>query len=90
MKFHITIDRDEDGWYDAEEKSACSNPADPTNFPGSRGALDVDASLSVTVQDIFSFLGLWFAGDARANFNGVNGLSVQDIFDYLAAWFAGC
>ena len=86
----LGIDRDEDGWYDAEERSACSNPADATNFPGSRGAVDVDASLSVTVSDIFAFLNLWFAGDPRADFNGVGGLTVQDIFDYLAAWFAGC
>jgi hypothetical protein len=86
----LGIDRDEDGWYDAEERAACSNPADPTNFPGSRGAIDVDASLSVTVADIFAFLNRWFAGDPRANFNGVNGLTVQDIFDFLTAWFAGC
>ncbi len=44
----------------------------------------------LNVQDIFDFLGAWFAADPRANFNGVNGLSVQDIFDFLGAWFAGC
>ncbi len=86
----LGIDRDEDGFYDAEEIAACSNPGDATNFPGSRGAVDVDASLSVTVADIFAFLNRWFAGDNRANFNGVNGITTQDIFDYLAAWFAGC
>jgi hypothetical protein len=41
------------------------------------------------VQDIFDFLNAWFAGDARADFNG-GGLDVQDIFDFLNAWFAGC
>ncbi len=86
----LGIDRDEDGFYDAEEIAACSNPSDATNFPGSRGAIDVDASLSVTVTDIFAFLNRWFAGDARANFNGVGGITVQDIFDFLSAWFAGC
>ncbi len=86
----LGIDRDEDGWYDAEEKSACSNPGDATSFPGSRGVVDVDASLSITVSDIFAFLARWFAGDPRADFNGVGGLNVQDIFDYLSAWFSGC
>ena len=86
----LGIDRDEDGFFDAEEKAACSNPGDAANFPGSRGAVDVDASLSVTVSDIFAFLNRWFSGDARSNFNGVGGITVQDIFDYLGAWFAGC
>ena len=27
------------------------------------------------------------AGDPRADFNGVNGITVQDIFDFLNAWF---
>jgi Zn-dependent metalloprotease len=44
----------------------------------------------ITVQDIFDFLGAWFAGSPTADFNGVNGVSVQDIFDFLGAWFAGC
>jgi hypothetical protein len=53
----------------------------PANFNGVGG---------LSVQDIFDFLGAWFAGDAAADFNGVNGLEVQDIFDFLGAWFAGC
>jgi hypothetical protein len=51
---------------------------------------DFNAAGGINVQDIFDFLGAWFAGDARANFNGAGGLTVQDIFDFLAAWFAGC
>ncbi len=51
---------------------------------------DFNGSGTLTVQDIFDFLGAWFAGDARADFNHLTGLSVQDIFDFLAAWFAGC
>ena len=44
----------------------------------------------ITVNDIFDFLAAWFAGDPRADFNGLGGISVQDIFDLLSAWFAGC
>jgi hypothetical protein len=46
----------------------------------------------VTVQDIFDFLGDWFAGRpyARVGGDGNGGtLSVQNIFDFLTNWFAG-
>ena len=63
----LGIDRDGDGFYDADEHAACSNPNDPASYPGARGNIDVNGSLSVNVQDIFDFLSLWFAGDPRAN-----------------------
>jgi hypothetical protein len=48
----------------------------------------------VTVQDIFDFLGDWFAGNPYANTGGSGGagpLAVQNIFDFLTDWFAdGC
>lgn len=44
----------------------------------------------ISVQDIFDFLGSWFAGSERANVNPGSGLGTQDIFDFLNAWFAGC
>lgn len=44
------------------------------------------------MQDIFDFLGDWFAGFPYANTGG-NGspaaLQVQNIFDFLTDWFAG-
>lgn len=43
----------------------------------------------LSVQDVFDFLGGWFAGDARADIDG-GGLEVQDIFTFLNAWLAGC
>lgn len=53
---------------------------------------DTNANGALEVQDIFDFLGLWFAGSPQADFNG-GGLTVQDIFDFLSCWFAaplGC
>jgi len=44
----------------------------------------------VTVQDIFDFLGAYFANDPSADFNGAGGITVQDIFDFLGAYFTGC
>jgi hypothetical protein len=51
---------------------------------------DFNMTGGLSVQDIFDFLGAWFAGDPRADFNGVNGITVQDIFDFLSGWFSGC
>lgn len=48
---------------------------------------DFNLSGAVTVQDLFDFLGGFFAGDREADFNGEGGISVQDLFDYLAAFF---
>ena len=51
---------------------------------------DFNQSGTLTVQDIFEFLGAYFGGAAGADFNGAGGITVQDIFDFLAAYFAGC
>lgn len=53
-------------------------------------AIDMDRNGQVSVQDLFTYLALWFGGQPIADFNGVDGISVQDIFDFLAAWFQGC
>jgi len=59
-------------------------------FYGQPCPADINNSGSITVQDIFDFLGFYFANDPRGNFNGIGGISVQDIFDFLTAYFAGC
>lgn len=54
---------------------------------------DVNASGTVSVEDVFQFLALWFANDPRADFNGIGGIGIQDIFDFLACFFSppfGC
>jgi hypothetical protein len=51
---------------------------------------DFNCSGSFEAQDIFGFLGAWFALDRGADFNGMSGVSTQDIFDFLASWFVGC
>ncbi|MBX3407884.1 MAG: hypothetical protein KF869_14080 [Phycisphaeraceae bacterium] len=53
-------------------------------------AADFDANGTRDVNDIFAFLGAWFANDPSANFDGVGGVGVDDIFAFLSAWFAGC
>jgi hypothetical protein len=52
-------------------------------------AADYNADGVLSTQDIFDYLGDWFAGSPRTDVNG-GGVSVQDIFDFLNTWFAGC
>lgn len=82
------IDRDLDGWYDGDESSVCSDPANAADHPGSPLALDVDGDLTIGVPDIFAFLSAWFAGNADVDGDGFTG--VPDIFAYLSRWFTGC
>lgn len=51
---------------------------------------DFNGSGAVSMQDVFDFLGAYFANDPRADVNGVGGVTVQDVLDFLAAYFAGC
>ncbi len=52
---------------------------------------DFNQSGAVSVQDLFDFMGAYFAGNpSLANVNGDCCVSVQDIFDFLAVWFRGC
>lgn len=41
---------------------------------------DFNSSGTVDVQDVFDFLGAWFA----------HSCPVQSLFDFLSAWFGGC
>lgn len=86
----IGIDRDVDGFFDGDERSACSDPASAASFPGARGAIDVNGDFAVNTGDIFAFLGLWFAGDLRADFDNSQSVDVPDIFVFLSAWFNRC
>jgi hypothetical protein len=65
--------------------SIASTSAAPSMCPA-----DFNHSGSVTIQDIFDFLGAYFTNQPSADFNGVGGVTVQDIFDYLGAYFVGC
>lgn len=51
---------------------------------------DFNCSGAVSVQDVFDFLGAYFAGEPAADVNGAGGVGVQDVFDFLAAFFVGC
>ena len=49
---------------------------------------DWNLSGAVSLQDLFDYLGSYFAN--KGDFSGDGTTTVQDIFDYLACWFQGC
>jgi acetyl esterase/lipase len=51
---------------------------------------DWNTNGAVSVQDIFDFLGAYFAGVPSADVNDSGAISVQDVFDMLAAHFTPC
>lgn len=51
---------------------------------------DFNCSGTISSQDIFDFLGAYFAGNAAADVNGSGSITSQDIFDFLGSYFAGC
>jgi autotransporter-associated beta strand protein len=57
---------------------------------GNPCAADTNGSGDLSVQDIFDFLTIWFAGSTGADFNQSGQTTVQDIFDFLTNWFNGC
>lgn len=52
--------------------------------------VDFNCSGALETQDIFDFLGAWFAGSLSADFDRSGSLSVNDLFAYLNAWFTSC
>jgi hypothetical protein len=74
----------------APSSTGACNTANSTTTPCCYA--DFNKIGGITVNDIFDFLGAWFAGSPFANVggDGTSGpLNVQNIFDFLNAWFAG-
>ncbi len=43
----------------------------------------------VTVNDVFDFLNVWFAGGLGSDWTGEGAVTVSDIFEFLNDWFLG-
>lgn len=67
--------------------SAAFLAAQPAHALMSRA--DYNCDESITTQDLFDFLGGWFAGNVKADINFSGTITVQDIFDFNNLWFAG-
>lgn len=49
---------------------------------------DFNGDGAATPQDVFDFLGAWFAGALSADANASGGVSVEDLFFFLNMWFS--
>ncbi len=80
---------------------ACTGPG--TRFVGSNTACnaqgdfnspccrsDTNQDGTVSLQDLFDYLTLWFSQAPGADSNGNGSVSVQDLFDFLTSWFTHC
>ncbi len=50
---------------------------------------DCDHDGNISVQDIFTYLGWFFAQDPSADYNGSGTIEANDIFEFLNGWFVG-
>ncbi|GEM_PF-2700762 len=59
-------------------------------LPRNTCVADIDQTGTLTIQDVFEFLNLYFAADLRADINQADGVTLQDIFDFVTAFFVSC
>jgi hypothetical protein len=52
--------------------------------------VDYNASGTTSIDDLFAFMSLWFAGEPEADFDQNGQISIDDLFTFLSAWFSGC
>ena len=78
---NAALDQNHDGVLDSCQNTTPSCPC------------DVDNSGSVTIQDIFTFLGFFFGNSPAADFDHSGSISIQDVFSFIGCFFeprAGC
>ncbi len=51
---------------------------------------DYDNSGSVTVDDLFGFIGDWFSGSANTDADGNGAVDINDLMSYFNTWMNGC
>lgn len=84
------VDRDLDGFFDGDERAVCSDPADPTLYPGSVGSLDVNGDLFLDFFDYDEFVDAFESGDPKGDFNRDGFPDFFDFDEFVAAFEAGC
>lgn len=84
----IGIDRDEDGYFDADEVDAGSDPADPNSIPAPCIA-DLSDDGVVNASDLALLLGAWGPNPGHpADLNGDGVVNASDLALLLGAWGA--
>lgn len=78
------------GFWATEMPVAANRPRLIIDWQPGACPADFDRSGTPTLQDLFDYLGAWFADSPAADFDGLSGVTLQDLFDYLGAFFEGC
>jgi DNA-binding beta-propeller fold protein YncE len=86
----LGVDRDDDGWFDADETRVCSDPANAAVYPGGPGSIDANADLFVDFFDYDAFVAAFEGGGTLADFNGDGFIDFFDYDGFVAAFEAGC
>ncbi len=90
----IGVDRDEDGFFDADEVDACSNVADPTSTPDDPGCLSDFVGApngpdgDVNVFDLLRLLEDWGDVTTPANIDCQDDVNIFDLLQLLEDWGA--
>ncbi|MBL0028884.1 MAG: beta-propeller fold lactonase family protein [Rhodanobacteraceae bacterium] len=95
-QYRAGVDRDGDGWFDADETDHGANPANASSQPTTFCRADYDGNDVLDSSDADAFHAAHAAGHPRANWNwslGANGLPSIDATDlaaYELAYAEGC
>ncbi len=95
-EIRIGVDRDQDGFFDRDERDACSNPADPKSVPiPGQGCPecpgDINADDIVDVNDLVSLIVAWGVCPAEfcpADTNDDGVVDVTDLVAIVLSWGA--
>ncbi len=87
------VDRDADGFLNADEEDACADPADPASTPLNSVCCPADCVPDgvLNVDDIDCFVAAFLGGDlSNADCDGNGTLNLDDIDCFVASFLAGC
>ncbi len=84
----IGVDRDEDGWYDGDERDAGSDPANPDSTPDTMIPADLNGDGAVDSNDLLLLMSAWgpCSGDCPADLNDDGMVAAMDLLILLSMW----
>ncbi|MFZ9914279.1 MAG: YncE family protein [Phycisphaerales bacterium] len=84
------LDRDDDGFRDADERDACSDPADPASVPNDPCRADIaGGDAIVNGADLAALLSAWGSDDPVANLDCSGVVDAADLTVLLSRWGPG-
>ncbi len=84
------VDRDGDGWFDADERRVCTDGSNPASFPGGPGSVDVNGDLFVDFFDYGDFVTAFETGTSLGDFNADGFIDFFDYDGFVTAFETGC